>query len=121
MPCDQLLHSTVVPQSYPFADLLRAARIDGLADEAIAELLGTSKRTVTRWHMTGIPIDASERAAIALGEVPEAVWLTWLDDMIARDEARLEARRAAAAHRSARRRERRRESASESGESELAA
>lgn len=40
----------------------------------LAELLHLSSRTVRRWKEAGVPVEAADRVAVALGLHPSAVW-----------------------------------------------
>jgi len=60
---------------FPFADL--EARLGESPTRVIAAQLGVTARTVWRWRRTGLTDRQADRAAIAAGWHPGAIWDTW--------------------------------------------
>jgi len=48
--------------------------------EELAQLLGVSRKTITRWSRIGIPLQSADQLATRLGYNPIAVWGLWWDD-----------------------------------------
>jgi hypothetical protein len=60
---------------YPIAPLTRLAAARGITTNAeLARVLGVTRRTVQRWHTTGLTDAAADAAAVALGVLPGDVW-----------------------------------------------
>lgn len=68
------------PWRLPLGPLLHYAQPWGPAQHEhrghaeLAQLIGVSRRTVTRWAAEGVPIVSADRAAMALGLHPTEVW-----------------------------------------------
>lgn len=60
---------------FPFADL--EARLSESPTRVIAAQLGVTPRTVWRWRTAGLTAHQADRAAIAAGWHPGAIWDTW--------------------------------------------
>lgn len=66
---------------FPIAPLLAlAAGRDITTNAELARVLGVTRRTVQRWHTTGLTDAAADAAAVALGVLPGDVWAAW-DEM----------------------------------------
>ncbi len=57
---------------YPFGPLAAAANTTSHSE--LAECFGVERRTVARWATDGLTEYAADRAAIAIGSHPGAVW-----------------------------------------------
>ena len=65
---------------YVYKNNCSGQAVKGNPTTILAELVGASRRTLTRWVSAGVPLEHADRIACSLGYHVCEIWPEWFDE-----------------------------------------